>query len=240
MGHFNERYLPMEEIVREYLAGATANQLATKYECTCHTILKRLRKEGIATRKHADAYSVLSDEARLAMTSAAHDAKRGKPAKESSKLATAATVEKKAAGGENVSVLENRFIAMLSGVRPALIPVQQKAVGFYNVDIALTESCVAVEIFGGHWHAGGRHAERYRRRIEYILGAGWLPVIIWVSSVYPLTTAAANYVVALHDVRCSDKSQTTEEHVIWGTGEFIPVSERDPITGARKRRADRA
>lgn len=233
MGHFNEINLPMTEIVEEYLAGATANSLAIKHGVGCGTILKRLRKHGITTRKQAESYSVMSKEDRLAMTDAAHRAVRGKPVKESRKIKVANTVEANALTGKGISVLERRFTDWLLETVPDIDYTPQKAVHFYNVDIALNASRIAVEIFGGGWHAGGRAAKRYPSRIKHLLGAGWLPVIIWVTDVYPLTQLAVDHVISLHEVRRSDESEAAQEHVIWGTGELIPVDQRDPETGAR-------
>jgi len=95
----------------------------------------------------------------------------------------------------------------------------QKAVGPYNVDVALDEFPIAVEIFGGHWHSYGRHATRFRKRFDYLLNAGWLPVIIWVTRNHPLEIGAAKYIISLTKKLRSGKALIRKEQMIHGGGQ---------------------
>jgi G:T-mismatch repair DNA endonuclease (very short patch repair protein) len=47
----NEMF-PIEDISNDYLSGKSANEIAEKYNCTPHTILKQLRKYGIKIRSN--------------------------------------------------------------------------------------------------------------------------------------------------------------------------------------------
>ena len=60
-------------------------------------------------------------------------------------------------------------------------PVPQKAIGPYNVDLAV--GSVAVEVLGGEWHG---YKPRHRERTEQILDAGWSMVFVWDTPTYPL------------------------------------------------------
>lgn len=98
----------------------------------------------------------------------------------------------------------------------------QKAIGPYNADLAAYP--VAVEIFGGNWHARGRHAARFPDRVRYFLDQGWNLVIVWVldrrrwQSAIPLTPAAADYIASFVQLTRRDPSTRGQYRVIWGDG----------------------
>jgi len=97
----------------------------------------------------------------------------------------------------------------------------QKAIGRYNVDVAVHEGSIAVEIFGGGWHGKGRHAERFVKRCDYLLDNGWLPLIVWVDGRrHPLEYGAIKYIVSLSKALCSGESVRRQEQMIWGNGDI--------------------
>lgn len=68
----------------------------------------------------------------------------------------------------------------------------QKAVDVYNIDIAIDDR-IAIEIYGGGWHASGDHAARAPKRFDLLLSEGWLVFIVWVDGRhYPLMPGAAD------------------------------------------------
>lgn len=94
----------------------------------------------------------------------------------------------------------------------------QKAVGRYNIDIAIEKFSIAVEIFGGNWHAYGRHAARFRKRFDFLLDCGWLPIIIWDCATYPLTSGAVEYIISVYERLSRGEPIRRQEHVIRGDG----------------------
>ncbi len=233
MGRRNVYKFDTDDVCRRYLAGETEQGLAKNLNVS-RSVISRILFEGGVTRRTASESMYLrmsqtSPEERIRLTDAAHAAVRGVPQSEEQVAKVALTRETKHV---NVSALEKQLAAMLAGID--ITP--QKAVGRYNVDLALTESRIAVEVFGGNWHASGDHAGRFRKRCDYLINAGWLPVIMWVSSKHPITEWAVNYIIALHQIRRSDESFGGQEHVIRGTGEVLTGASYNPNTGTTVRR----
>lgn len=144
----------------------------------------------------------------------------------------AKTVE---ARGLHISPFEREFAAMLTGLGLDVIP--QKAVGPYNVDIAT--GSVAVEIYGGGWHA----ARSDRERFAYLLDRGWSVVIIWVDPAKdPLTTNAAEYVVSFRKEAEGNPSVGCGYRVIRGSGHLLssggPNSDDLPDIFTRRHQLD--
>jgi hypothetical protein len=110
-----------------------------------------------------------------------------------------------------------------SGYLLAMLPdgaLPCKAIGPYNVDIALAP--IAVEVFGGAWHGGGRAAARWPKRIRYLLDEQWHVVVVWVEHARdPLTIGAAEYVVALRDQLRRNPALVGQYRVIRGSGKEI-------------------
>jgi hypothetical protein len=173
-----------------------------------------LAGRGLKFRGRSEAQSLrlsrMTPEGRLELTEKAHAAVRGVPQSEEHCRKIAAWRE--ANPGWKSGPAEAELAVMLEDLGLAVTP--QKAVGRYNVDLAVTETSVAVEVFGGNWHAAGAHADRYRKRFDHLLDAGWLPVIIWVTASYPLRVGAANYVFALHEAVRRGEPRGRQEHVI--------------------------
>jgi hypothetical protein len=96
----------------------------------------------------------------------------------------------------------------------------QKAIGIYNVDIAVNGTPVIVEIFGGGWHCSGHHLARHRERFDYLLNSGYFPIIVWVNGTRsPLESGAADYIIAcIQDIR-GTKPVWSKEKMIRGNGD---------------------
>lgn len=211
-------------MVSLYNAGSSVNALSKRFDVDRRTIYKRLVEVGITPRGPSESMYIhmgqLSAKERSRRTAAAHSAIRGKRQTFEHLCKRAIGVE---ASGEG-SRIEKRCISWLSDAGFSCTP--QKAVGPYNVDIALDGFPVAVEIFGGNWHAYGEHAARFEKRVEYILNAGWHLVIIWVIRDYPLEPGAIDYIVSLAELISSGKAERCEEHMIRGDGELTSFGYR--------------
>jgi very-short-patch-repair endonuclease len=227
-----------------YQSGISIKELSERFNIARTGITRRLKSTGIKLRNRSDAMylrmSHTSSEERCRLSAAAHAAVRGKRRSEEELIKRANTK-----GGDLrfSSRVELAAIDMLREQGFEIYP--QKAIGKYNVDIAITEPPIAVEIFGGSWHSTGRHATRFNERIEYILNAGWNIVIVWVLRDYPLEVGAINYIVAIAEKLRSTEPVRGEKHVIRGDGnittagcnnlKYRPIIEgpqpRDNVTG---------
>src|SRR5262245_27395595 len=227
-----EKPVPVEEVARRYLAGECPEDLARAFGVCRLTITRKLQKAGVPLRGYNQAQALLSSrrspEERARLAEFAHAALRGRPQGLEQRLKIAAAREARGEVNPTEQVLLDLLASKVGPLKP------QKAVGPYNVDLALTESRIAVDIFGGNWHASGRHARRFRKRSDHILNEGWCLVIIWVSTRFPLTEGAAEHLIALHERRCRKKSACSQEQVIGGNGHVVPVGESDPNNGSFK------
>lgn len=232
-GRKGPRVQTPDDLVDTYVAGESELSISLRTGISRPTVRRRLLAAGVKIRSGSEANVLrmarMTPEARLALTDAAHTAVRGKPQSIEHRVKTALTIE---ANPGDPSKYEAEFSDLMNVRHPQVALVRQKAVGPYNLDFALCESRVAVEIFGGNWHTGGRHGRRYRKRTDYLIDAGWLPVIIWVKDAWPLTEFAADYVVSLHERIRGGEPRGRQEHVIRGNGDLGPVGEFKPDDGA--------
>jgi very-short-patch-repair endonuclease len=204
------------------------------FGCGRAAVALRLRRLGLPVRNGREAQLIrngkLTPEQRSKNAAAAHDAIRGKTQSDEHRRKIAATHQSKPC---NVSVYETQMAIWLSEAGLAITP--QLAVDRYNVDLALTESRIAVEVFGGNWHASGRHAKRFAKRTEHLIGAGWTPVIVWAvdwRSKKLFDKRSAEYIIALHKSLRLDPSIRPQKHVIRGDGKTGIVIEGKPDNGA--------
>lgn len=232
----NKKNLDDAEIVRRYLAGESELALSRAFGIARgsarHGIRKRLLDAGIQPRNMSQALrnrlAKLTSEERKAISENGVSAIRGKPQSEEVLAKAARGVEERQVNRSPYELdLCNRLAARGIRYEPT------KAIGRFNVDIAIPDSRVAVEIFGGSWHTTGRHAARFRRRCDYLLQRGWLPVIVWVGLInhqtYPLTDQAVDYIISV----CQVRKGMNREVALFGTGEIIPADQYDPTTGCR-------
>lgn len=226
--------IDLADLYRRHDAGETVLGLSKIFGIARTGIIARLKESGrqirgkteTMTKILGERYATMSPADRAKITAAAHVARRGQKVPLEEKIERALANEAKPCH----SSLELWVAACLGTHQIAFVP--QKAVGPYNVDIALTESRIAVEIFGGYWHRTGRHAARFRGRTDYLIDAGWLPIIVWSVTDKPLGMGAINEIVTIHKRRCQGEPVGRQEHVIWGTGERLPADQYDPNTGS--------
>ncbi len=208
----------MNDLFKRYLAGESAQALAKVFKIDRATIRKRLIRAGITPRGRSQAmYARMartSPAERQRLTASAHDAVRGRRHSAEQRCKIALTRERNRTG---ISRKEHLLANALRA--EGLNPIHQKAFGRYNVDISLTQSAIAVEVFGGHWHTTGAHAARFRKRCDYLINAGWTPVIVWVTPNYPIERGIIDYIVALDQALRRSKPVRRQEHVLRGDGQ---------------------
>ena len=190
--------------------------LSGRYGVSRTAIEPRLRAAGIPIRGRIETNRAMADartpEENMQIMAAAHRASRGVPKTLEQRTKSAQTREFRKIG---VSDSERALARMLKTRGIAAIP--QKAIGPYNVDLAA--GTVAVEIFGGGWHAYGIHKRRTPERLRYILDEGWNLLIIWdLVGRWPIDDGGADYVAAFVEETSSDPAIRGQYRVIWGDG----------------------
>lgn len=207
----------VNDLLRLYRAGYSVKKLAEHFNIARSGIVLRLQESGIIQRGRSESMvlrmSQTSPEERARLASAAHAAVRGVRRSEEEMIARAKANESRKTGSRTEEICLEMLTAR------GLVCTPQKAIGRYNIDIAVEGPSIAVDIFGGNWHAYGRHAARYLQRVEYILDQGWFPVVIWVTGSAPLERGAIDYVVALAEQIGRGESVRREDQMILGNGE---------------------
>jgi very-short-patch-repair endonuclease len=176
---------------------------------------------------------------RSRLAAAAHDAVRGKKR-------TIADLAKRAAGLEQTlgraSPTEYALARMLRK-RGCTDITLQKAVGKYNLDIAINKLCIAVEVQGSYRKPSGTTSAislRFGKRTPYLFSEGWHVVIVTVDNMRNrLTTGAADYIVALCDEFRRKPPTERQYRVIRGNGQLKTFLSLEYQNGARIPRSTR-
>jgi len=209
-----------EEIFDRYQSGETKKDIARSLGVHDATIQRRLEQFGVEVAKnYSEAMKTrwkrLDQAGRYALVEAAHEATRGKKHSFNQLCRRALGVQHHC---PNVSEAEKTVAKWLAGQGISIIP--QQAVGPYNADLGAFP--VAVEVFGGHWHASGRHAARMPKRTRYFFNEGWNVYIIWVNALHhPLLPQVTDDLVAFVQKSRSNPSFRGQYRVVWGNGQFI-------------------
>lgn len=214
--------LPDETIVRQYLDGASEYGLSQQYGVSRGSIERILRNAGAGRRGMSEAGLVRSSQmgeaSRKAQVEAANKATRMRRVPEIERFRAALLRERKGRPG---SVGEVALLALLQ--ERGLNPTVERAVGPYNVDLAVLP--VAVEVLGGGFHGvKARHAER----TPYILDAGWHLVMVWnYEGCSALGSGAADYLVAFFDQVRRNPPATSQYRVVTGQGQVLAACGRE-------------
>lgn len=218
----------LDNIIARYQGGEPEQKLARECGVSRGVIRRYLIERGIAPRNISQSMFIrmanATPEYRSAITKASHDAIRGTKRTIKDRTQRAKTRELKGLG---ISSLEIEFADMLKS-RGITDIVHQKAIGIYNVDIALKSARIAIEINGGGWHNSEHHRRLHQKRIPFILNEGWHVVIIWVDNTgNSLTMGACDYIISLMQKFSLNKPAWSEYHVIRGQGNIVPPSSPD-------------
>jgi very-short-patch-repair endonuclease len=217
--------VPVSEMISLFLSGELEYTLAKRYGVARSVIRRHLIKNGIAPRTLSQAMTVrmskLSFAERCAITEASHAVARTREHSIAERTQRAITRERLGLGiSENEIVLANMLRE-----RGITNIIPQKAVGVYNIDIAIESPRIAVEIFGGNWHNTPHHIRLHRKRIPYILNEGWNIVIVLTDKrTYPLTVGATDYIISLIQEFSFNKTPISQYRVIWGNGDTVPAN----------------
>lgn len=201
----NQRHVVPDEIIQRYVAGESALDLSRDSGLHEAIIRRELRERGIPIRPRRSYKTNMRP---------AHDAVRGRHHTIDEKLLRAKT---NAARVLHASKYEIAFSDLLTDRGVEHVP--QRQVGPYNIDLAVTELPIAVEIRGGN---GGSHREPHRaKRLEYLLSEGWnvLEVLVRYGRHRPVTGASADYLVAWLEELRGNPAAACQHRVVWANGE---------------------
>ncbi len=206
-------------IIVPYINNVSENALAKQFNVSRNVITKVLTDHGIHRRSNTEANREMmkhrTPEENRRNTKAANVATKGRRRSPKEGHVIAKSKERNLRPS-CISIHETILAEKLRAKGLKITP--QKAVECYNIDIAICEFSIAVEVFGGGWHAHGAHARRFRKRFDLLLYRGWIPVIIWIGKNKPITDGCVNYIISLCERRGFDKSIIGGEHVISGNG----------------------
>lgn len=209
--------------VARYLVGESENSLAKELGVGRFAFRSNLMRHGVVPRGQSEAETVkwqrMNTEARMRQVAPAHRASRGRVVSLEEAIRYALRREQTA----SKATAEERQLADWIANAGYHVTIQ-KAVGRYNLDIAIHTPSIAVEVFGGHWHMSGDHARRFFERTEYILNSGWNMFIIWTDNRrYPLDITAAEYVIRFCQELSGNPSAPRQYRVILGNGQDAPA-----------------
>lgn len=204
-------------IVAAYLAGESEYALARHLGVSRGVVRKRLTDAGVTIRRPSEAGLVRASKMpkaqRATQAAAAQRAARQRKVSEAELCTRARARERDGKFGSEGEL----FLAQLLERRD-LLPIPQKAIGKYNIDMAAAET-VAVEVLGGNWHSTkGTHAIR----TPQILNAGWHLIMVWnQNGTGPITAGAADYIAAFAEQVRWQPTLTRQYRVVTGDGEVL-------------------
>lgn len=226
--HRKDIVLNLPGFAESYRLGETLQSLCLAYNVGRRVAERYLIEHGITPRNRSEAAAVrwrnMDNDGRRALIEPANNAKRGKPAGHISLERRAITMERTLQLASRTDLLFAWWLVMRGiSVTP------QKAVGRYNIDIAVQESRIAVEV-GGDWHVTDFFKSRRTipsKRRQFLFDEGWRLIEVRIDSGRILRETAADRVVALIEEARQGKSSWGQYCVIWGNGEPAPTISDD-------------
>lgn len=204
--------IDVDDMVRRYKAGASVKKLADDLGVSRSAVSRRLKQRGVDVRGRSEAerikWAAMTSGAVVRQCSAAWNAARGRVKTDAEKRRAAMSHYL------NATRIGRGEDKIADGLRAIGLTVEQQLpVGPYNVDVAVREGCVAVEVMGAWPKANG--SVPFRERVEHILDAGWL--LLWVDATWGKRVSVANvakYVLALPEVTRPDEAGRRGQWVI--------------------------
>lgn len=213
---WNKIAMPEAEIIALYESGVAEWTIAKQFNVSRQVIKRILVNNNITRRTQSEANMLFQSKRTIAEKKAsianAQEWTRGKKLPYEHLCNSAKGIERSKA---NVSTSEKFLFDLL--LDRGIVTIPQKAVGKYNIDLAVFP--VAIEVFGGGWHASKpNHIERTR----YLLNNGWNVVFVWANVVRnPLSNGVADYIITFLDELSSNPSSISQYRVLRGDGKEL-------------------
>lgn len=203
----------------------TVLALSRHYEVDRGAVSRWLTEAGLEVPSASQAATTqrarLTPEERSARAAAAHATVRGSTKSAEVKARVALGRERVQYGGRTSPGCDY----LSTGLGRRGVPhVREKAVGPYNVDIALPDARIAVEVLGGNWHGSKPiHAQR----TPYILNQGWSLLFVWNTKRCQVGPGALDYLIAYGEAARLDPPSRSEYRVIGGNGQLVAAGGPD-------------
>lgn len=215
--------LDVQKIADMYTSGMSENAIAKQLNVSRSVIRRRLVESGVVIRGKTEAnqlaMSKRTPEENRRNTRAAHDAVRGKP--QSHEVLCKRAVSRQRNFSAFGSPYEQDIADELTKRGIKFVP--QLAIDKYNIDFAIGGS-IAFEVFGGNWHAHGRHRARFEERSKKLFDCRYTIVICWIGFNHRFNPSAiVDYLVSLNEILRSDPSASCKHYVIGGDGKPCSV-----------------
>lgn len=217
---FRERHAAIwDKVVGLYVSGESEKAVAEAFGVERGTVRRILEDSGTHVRSASEAerlkWQRMTPEQKAWQTRHAHVGGRGKTLSWETKCAQALGKQLKC---PNQSPTERQLWQWLYDLGLEAIP--QQAIGAYNADLGAFP--IAVEVYGGNFHAYGRHAARFTQRCRYFADQGWALVVIWCyGGNGALSVEAAKYVIAFLDEVKRDPTLIGKYRMIGGGGQLF-------------------
>jgi very-short-patch-repair endonuclease/transposase len=217
----------LSEALRRYAEGENMKSLCEEFRIGRRRMESALRHAGIPVRTLRQSvglrYTRMSKSERQSLVARAHIAKKGKPADMGSQERRAKTLEVTLQLASRADLILGVWLGQ-RGLR--FTP--QKALRPYNLDIAIDELSIAVEV-NGDWHYFPDPSAAESKRRDYLFDRGWrlIEVCITSTSARPwkyLRPACADKIIELLERVRRSESIGRKHWVIGGDGESLPGS----------------
>lgn len=197
------RTLDVNKIVEDYVGGTSENALSKMHGVDRGVIRRRLVAAGVTIRGGSEAeklkWSQMSKAKKRKQVASAHAARRGQKdgASTLAKRAIQRMVNLSHIGVDEVA-LANALLRLGVATTP------QKAIGPYNLDLAIEEPAIAIEIEAG----GTFYSKRPRllKRIKYLIDSGWIVLYIVTCGKKLAVYECASKIVALFKLASGNKT----------------------------------
>jgi len=209
----------LDDLVRNYLAGATLKELGERYGTHRTAIARLLRKNGVNLRSGSEArrlcWSKYSPDQRVKQITAAHAATAGRGTPMESRIKAAATRQAKLLG------TAPNEIAVAESLRGLGYKIdRQLAVGPYSLDIAVEELGLAVEIerVAGQFRVGKNRPGDVFERTKHVLGSGWSVLFVVTGRVGVMFPNITQKILAYAEVAGRGKTYWRHYGMVRGDG----------------------
>lgn len=216
---------PPADLAERYGRGDSVLQIAAECEVSRNVVTRWLTEASLEVRSSSEASTLrlqrMTPAERSALTEAAHEAIRSSERTNAWQEAIAQGRERVQYGGRTSPGADRLCAHLDASCTPYL---REKAVGRYNIDIALTDANIAVEVLGGNWHGSKAiHA----RRTPYILNAGWDLIFVWDVQACEIGPGALEYILSYAQLPSRNPSSGGEYRVIRGDGQLLATGKAD-------------
>lgn len=172
--------IPTDEIITLYTAGESLKSLAARYGCDRSAIKNRLVRSGVPIRGRSEAEKekwkrIKQDREKVVRQCGAawEAAKSERSFDQTCRLAMMRYLNQ-----SQIHAGENEIAKAIQ--ERGLLVLQQFPVGPYNLDIAVAERGIAVEVVGTNWHPNT--AVSLFKRTKYLLDCCWAVVFVFTWS----------------------------------------------------------